>query len=373
MRRREYRSAPQVLVIARTLPPRVGGIQQLAQNLSEQLRAQIGARTIGFRHTQYLLPLFYTKALIQIIAEALLDRVDVLYLTDCASAPFAYLVKRLTGIPYVTTANGRDVTFRNTLYRWLLRPALANAARVVAVSRAIREECLKRGADPERCVVIPNGINPSVFAHLSADPPDCSPQRPRILLSVGRLIAVKGYHLFVRSILPEVVRLLPDVQYWLVGDGPMRRAIQEEARHAKVDDHVRFIGQVPMNSSALWNLYQKSDLVVMPGVEAQGEFEGFGIVALEAATCGKLVVAYAQHGVTDAVVQGQTGYLIPPNNPERFIEQTVALLESRKDLPALGQRAREYVLGHSCWHKIAGRYVEVLASAVAESRANRKA
>src|SRR5439155_19430897 len=121
--------------------------------------------------------------------------------------------------------------------------------------------------------------------------------RDRIILSVGRLTEpYKGHDTVIRA-LPLVKAKCPDVRYVVAGDGPLRDYLGRVARSVGVADDVEFLGEIP--DDALPDTYRSCDVLVQLSRESRalGDAEGFGIVCLEAAACGKPVVAGRSGGL----------------------------------------------------------------------------
>ena len=131
------------------------------------------------------------------------------------------------------------------------------------------------------------------------------------LLFVGRLVERKG----VQVLLEALARLRdrPGVRVRVVGDGPMRGALERQAATLGVADRVRFDGSV--STEELVRRFRECDVFVLPAVvDAKGDTEGLGVVLIEALSYGKPVIASAAGGIVDIVRDGETGLLVPPGD-----------------------------------------------------------
>ncbi len=164
-------------------------------------------------------------------------------------------------------------------------------------------------------------------------------KRPYILTYVGRLSPEKNV-----AFLLKLSRLLPNhlrhqVQWLIVGDGPSKEALEQEA-----GDSITFIGF--LEHEHLAKLYAASDLFIFPS-----ETETFGNVVLEALSCGTPVIAANAGGVKHIVSNKKNGYLCTPNSLEEFIESICTLLESPQLRLRFGDAARRYALTQS-WDSV---------------------
>jgi glycosyltransferase involved in cell wall biosynthesis len=262
---------------------------------------------------------------------------DIVHLADMAIWPFALL--RIILSPdarIVLSAHGTDISYsrrgglRGRAYGAYQRlgARLLRAARVVANSQATANACRQHGW--RDVVIVP------LASDLASTP---SPDFDRnTILFAGRLIPQKGLSWFVENVLPQLPAKL-EVQV---------AGVATDQREALTLDHprVRFLG--PLARSHLAALYSRAMCVIVPNIErATGEFEGFGLVASEAAACGGLVIAARTGGLVSAVIDGETGFLLPPQESSAWVE-TITQISRWSDkkrnafLAASGMRAREY-------------------------------
>ncbi|MEM6646975.1 MAG: glycosyltransferase family 4 protein, partial [Bacteroidota bacterium] len=198
-------------------------------------------------------------------------------------------------------------------------------------------------AAPARVRVAANGVDSERFA-----PADASALRDRlgleerrVLLSMCRLVGRKGVDT-VLAALPEIVKRHPDVMYLIGGTGPMEAALRQQVLEAGLDAHVRFLGRVP--DAELVSYYNLCDVFVMVPRSAPPDVEGFGLVYLEAGACGKPVVGSTAGGIPDAIDDGETGHLIPPDTPDALAASLIALLSAPERAQAMGTAARRQIL-----------------------------
>ncbi len=188
-----------------------------------------------------------------------------------------------------------------------------------------------------------------------------------MLLSVGRLVRVKGFDLVIRA-LPEVLRAVPDAVYVLVGSGPEEESLRAASRELGVEERVVFAGEVPYEelSRPGGAFYNACDLFVMPSREDResGAVEAFGIAFLEAGACGKPVLGTRSGGAGEAVLDGETGLIVEPENPAALARAIVRLLTDRELAARLGASGRERVVRELNWERAASQVEGVLRGVI---------
>ncbi len=176
----------------------------------------------------------------------------------------------------------------------------------------------------------------------------------RILLSVGRLVKRKGVHWFTGNVMPELVKAYPDCLYLVVGSGSFCSEVRKTVAANKLDTHVLMLGSV--DNETLRQIYNVSDIFVMPNIPVPGDMEGFGVVALEAASCRLPVVASNLEGIKDAVRDGQNGFLLRPEDTVSFTRIIKEFFQDPGLCESLGMRAREFTIQNFGWDSAAGKY-----------------
>jgi phosphatidylinositol alpha-1,6-mannosyltransferase len=191
-----------------------------------------------------------------------------------------------------------------------------------------------------------------------------------VILSAGRLVQRKGVDRFIRECLPEVVRRVPTAKLLVAGGNPQGAlthtddvlARVEEATHeTRLEDHVVVTGR--LTSDEMVAAFQLAGVFILPVIPVPGDMEGFGIVLLEAGAAGVPIVATASGGITDAVVDGETGLLVPPLDYAAMSTALVGFLQDEQKSRIFGERGRRRALSEFNWDAISSRYAEALLSA----------
>jgi phosphatidylinositol alpha-1,6-mannosyltransferase len=177
-----------------------------------------------------------------------------------------------------------------------------------------------------------------------------------IILCVGRFVRRKGHVTLIRS-LPRILERFPNAQLVLVGRGPEMWAASNETHTLGVRNHVVFPGCV--SEADLAGLYQACTLFALPaGEDEHGQVEGFGLVFAEAHAYGKPVVAGRSGGVVDAVIDGETGLLVEPDDPEALATAIVSILEDTELAQRLGENGKRRVEAELNWTRFTQRLLE---------------
>lgn len=292
---------------------------------------------------------------------------DLLVATGQRAAWTTSFVAGLTGKPWVAVGHGMEFGAKGRIARWLNRRAYQRADVVVAVSEYTRQALLSCGLQPRDLRVILNGADGSLFRPLPADEIEAlrdqdavvAPEH-RLLLTIGRVDWRKGQDLVIRA-MPAILREQPDVHYVLVGLPDRAPEMQQLARELGVADHVHFFGRQP--TSRLAGYYNACDLFVMASRHTpDGDFEGFGIAAVEAALCGKPSLVTSDCGLVEAVVDGETGVVVPPEDVDAIAAQVIRLMGDDELRRTMGQRALERARAELTWRRRGGDYHELLSA-----------
>jgi glycosyltransferase involved in cell wall biosynthesis len=185
-------------------------------------------------------------------------------------------------------------------------------------------------------------------------------------VAVGRLVRGKGFEVLMESF-ARVTRVLPEAELMLVGEGPQRPRLEQQARRLGCAGQVRFAGNTPYER--MREAYAAANIVVFPSLVP----EGFGRVVVEAARVGRPVIASAVGGVPE-MLEPDCGVLVPPGNVKALAEAMLALArdpERQVRLAANARRRSEVVAGEALRGQLQQVYDEVLnrTCAVAAVRA----
>jgi phosphatidylinositol alpha-1,6-mannosyltransferase len=377
------------LIVTNDFPPRPGGIQAFLHSMALRLdpskvlvyastwkRGAEGARataefdaaqpfTVVRERTTMLLP---TPAVTRRAAELLREH-GCRSVWFGAAAPLGLMAPALRGAGaerLVATTHGHEAGWaRLPGARRLLRRIAEHTDTLTYLGEYTRSRIAPvLGEDAaKRMVQLPPGVDEKVFrpgipgsggaavrARLGlADRP--------VVVCVSRLVPRKGQDTLIRA-MPRILASVPDAVLLIVGGGPYRGALERLAAREGVAESVRFTGAVPWRE--LPDHYGAGDVFAMPCRTRRGglDVEGLGIVYLEASATGLPVVAGDSGGAPDAVVEGETGWVVRAGEPSaarETAERVTALLVDPQLRERVGRRGREWVEERWRWDLLAER------------------
>jgi len=271
--------------------------------------------------------------------------------------PSAAAARRLTatsGVPLIVSVHGSDLYTNLERPSWAaeVRAAIASAAAIVCVSPSLaRDVVALAGADPLRVTVIPDTYDDTRFVYGERSP--AAGRSPR-LVSVGRLVPVKGHDVLVRAF-GSAVRAGLDANLEIIGDGPERARLEAIVVEQGLVERVRFSGALA--DDALVQALGRADAFVLPSRR-----EGFGVALVEALATGLPALATRSGGPEDIVGPGD-GLLVPPGDETALAEGLAALGRSLDtyDRLAIATRAAERFSSASVGQYLVSVYRAVLA------------
>lgn len=245
-------------------------------------------------------------------------------------------------IPLIVTLHGYDVTRmpsspgrRGARARRRLRALFRGAHTLIAVSEFIRDEAVGWGAPPEKVVVRYLGIPGSTVSRES----------PKLwdVVFVGRLVEKKGADDLLEGVSRASAILGRALQVAVIGDGPLRSTLQQRATSSSADVH--FLG-TRRSDDTLATLAAGRILVGPSRRSSDGDAEGLPTVYMEAAALGVPAVGYRHAGITEFVVEGETGLLSEERDVESLAQHIVELLSDDEKRSRMGSAAQLRVEEH---------------------------
>jgi phosphatidylinositol alpha-1,6-mannosyltransferase len=299
--------------------------------------------------------------------------INLIFAGGALVCPLSVILGRIFQRKVITQVFGLDVAYSQFFYQWVMEFFLPRGDHLVAISRMTKELLFRRGVAEEKIAVIHPGVESKIF-ELGNKQEELKEKYgfggKYVILSLCRLAKRKGIAEFIRYVLPEILKEIPNTIYLIVGGNPLeslahrenvlediKRSIAQEGFSAQVKlfgavDHYR-------EKDKLIEIYNLCDLFVLPVIPVKGDLEGFGIVFLEANAAGKATVGSRIGGIPDAIEDGKSGVLIAPRDYREFSRKIISLLKDPKKRTQMGDYGRKMVQQRFDWNVVIAEYLEL--------------
>lgn len=266
----------------------------------------------------------------------------------------------ILGIPVVTHFYLAELLLRRKFP--LVTPFLALAVRVsrkvIAISRYTADQVRSIREAPIEIIPYGGASSPD---HDVPPPPRGRP----VILFVGRHVERKGIPVLIEA----MAHLQHDAELVICGHGDKTPALKELASRSVAADRIQFPGRV--DAAELSRLYARCTVFCLPSiVDSRGDTEGLGTVPLEAYAHGRPVVCSAVGGIPDVVDEGETGFLVPPGDPQALAGALDRLLGDPELAKRMGEAGRQLVFGRFSWPELALRIENVWNEALSRSKSD---
>jgi glycogen(starch) synthase len=243
---------------------------------------------------------------------------------------FHHMTAGESSIPYLITVHQR-IPRKLLAEGGLIRRTFHKANWTVGVSKATL-------ADLRQLVPEITPCSSYLYCGIPEPPakPEPLPQQPFRLLCIGRIAPEKRFDLALRAF-AQVRSRIPDIRLVIAGDGPLRQQLEQLAVDLGVNDAVDFLGWV--QPEKVPETINKATCVLSPS-----EWEGLGLVAIEAALMRRPVIASRVGGMGEAILNNETGILVEPGSVKSLTDAIVALLDDVESCVRLGDQARKRAL-----------------------------
>lgn len=261
--------------------------------------------------------------------------------------------------PLIVTIHGQDL--QNTIYRnkrcfKAVGKVIKSADKIITVSTKLKRIADSNFGFKENIKVINNGIDPSEVPGQSEKE---NKPHETIILSVSNLIESKGIDLNIEAI-SKIINKCSHLKYYIIGDGPEKRKLQSMAIELGLANIIIFLGRI--SHEEVLHYMMEADIFSLPSWN-----EGFGVVYIEAMSCGKPVVACQGQGIEDVIKHNENGILVKPRDVDSLATELNRLIVQPEEAKLIGKKARETVLSKFTWENNAKQtiklYEEVLKDA----------
>ena len=376
---------PRVLIVTNDFPPRRGGIQSFVHALASRLPegsvtvyAPSWDGAVAFDSRQPFPVIRHPTSLMLPVPSVGRRGGRILHEYSCdtvlfgAAAPLGLLAsslrragaRRIVALTHGHEAGWAALPGARALLRrigdsvdvmtYLGEYFRARLARALSPQAAARMERLAPGVDTA-------AFRPGAGGEAIRQRLGIGRDRP-VVVCVSRMVPRKGQDTLIRA-WPRVLASAPGKPVLLlVGDGPYRAELSRLAQRIGVADSIRFTGPVPWEELPAY--YDAGDVFAMPcPTRRRGlDVEGLGIVYLEASATGLPVIGGDSGGAPDAIINGETGYVVPGRDATGVAERIIELLSDPAGAAAMGEKGMAWVEREWRWSLVARRLTEILAS-----------
>jgi phosphatidyl-myo-inositol dimannoside synthase len=353
---------------------KVGGIQQVSRHMAAVLSEEAGKRGIECRllglndsvgqssfqvgASSYDFEGFGRNKLSLFWYLLNLPGPNTLFFGHVNMAPLGLLLKfARPGTRYWVVCHGVEVWEPLPLVR---RFGLQRSTGTLSVSSFTAERLIKvQGLRASQVFLLPPSLDPSFLeGPFGKDLLPIPPSSP-VALTVGRLISSepgKGVDAVIQ-VLPDVLKVVPDLFYVVAGGGDLEPHLKEIAQKSSARNRILFVGQLPFEQ--LKRLFSRSDIFVMPSRQ-----EGFGLVFLEAMALGKPVIAGSAGGAPEIVQDGVNGFLVNPDDHDALRRSLIRLSADSELRSKMGSAGRQRIEESYTFPRFRERFVQILEHAL---------
>lgn len=279
------------------------------------------------------------------------EAIDIVHTHNTLAGLIGRLAARAAGVPVVihmlhTFAAHPYTPFpQKQIYQSIDRLWRPLTTCYIAGSHYIRDKAVRQKiAPPDAIQTIHNAVDETAFRDVPVTPAHRLTRRQALDLPadslvigfIGRLEAQKAPQVLLDA-LAQVVCQVPNVHLLLVGDGPLRPSLHSQSARLQLQDQVHFLGW----RADIPELLSIMDIFCLPSW-----WEAFGIVFAEASLMGVPIVATRVEGIPEVVLDGQTGLLVPPGQPEPIAQALLTLLQDPNQRQQMGENGRLHAQTH---------------------------
>lgn len=267
----------------------------------------------------------------------------------------AYLKKKYN-VPLIVTIHGSDLfPLKSKAFRKMQKFVLENADWVTVNSSVAKKELNSRFPSLKTKIsIIPMGIDTQIFAKNSRLKKKYKDEK--IILFVGRLNEQKGVEYLIMA-MKKIISEIPNSKLLIAGEGGYKTHLEKIANEMRVAENVQFLG--PIQKNKLPDYYSLADVFVLPAVTTKIGTESFGLVLLEAMSCGACAIGSSSGGIKDIIKGGENGLIFKEKNHEELAEKIISVLKNERLRLTLAKKGQEFARANYSWDKIAKKFLDV--------------
>ncbi|MBI3486020.1 glycosyltransferase family 4 protein [Candidatus Daviesbacteria bacterium] len=279
-------------------------MEKVSFALAKEFSKKVDTTLITWGKSQKYLLLVIVIFLIKSLYLIPTKKITHVHLGDALLSPLGLLIKVLFKIKVTTTICGLDMTYKLSLYQFIIPKCVKRLDKIIPISDSTLEECIKRGVPREKCKVIHCGVYPKEF-QLKTRRRDLEKiinrklDGKKVIITVGRLVQRKGVFWFIENVFSKLDK---QFVYLIIGEGSDKRRVEYLIQALGFQNRIFLLGKV--STQELKIIYNTSDLFIMPNIKVDNDIEGFGIVAIEAGSTGLPMVTSNIDGIPNAIMKG---------------------------------------------------------------------
>ena len=364
---------PRILLVTNDFGPRAGGIETFVIGLLERVGSKeiivytsrqegsgsydrewskkYGIEVVRDRSKILLPSLRVIRNLRRLIRN---KEIEVIWFGAAAPLGLAARWLRIGSVRRVVAlTHGHEVWWSKVLPFSLLMREIGKGIDYLGYLGNFTGSAIAKVVPQEKLVKIAPGIDINHFQ------PQAVARANPTIVSVGRLVHRKGQDRLVEA-MALIKEEVPDVQLLFVGEGPHRKELDRLIKKHNLWGNIKFLGRISYQNLpkylAMGHVFAMPSRSRLFGLEV----EGLGIVYLEASSCGLPVIGGSSGGAPDAVIHGETGYVVDGENVEEIAARCIELLKDESLRNRMGQRGREWVKAEWSWEIWSDKFNELL-------------
>ncbi len=281
---------------------------------------------------------------------------DVVHTHSSKAGIVGRIAARHAGVPVVVhTVHGQafhpyEKGWRNSVYKEAERCAARYCDKIFAVAQAMIDQCVDAEIAPHgKYMVVYSGMDTSAFANAKREPELRAelgiPEKARVVATLARLFEMKGYE-YVVPAAEKLVKEFPDTHFLIIGDGPMRDALDRQLEDLDLTGHFHFAGLIP--PAQVHRYLAQADLLWHLSLR-----EGLPRSVVQALATGIPAIGFRLDGTPEVIHDGETGYCTTPEAVEEVVHATRKIWRDPELAKRMGQNGRELVLEQFSWQRMA--------------------
>lgn len=274
------------------------------------------------------------------------EKPDIIHAHFALDGTLAVPVAEELGVPLVCSLHGYDVTTRDEYFRKTMDGRMylhrreqlwKRVSKFIPTSQYICDRAIAAGFPAEKMEVVYSGLDLKTFKQ------GTEPRNPNLILYVGRLVEKKGGPYLLKAV-AKVAQRHPAVELAIIGDGPLRASMEQEAKDLKIN--CRFLGKLmqPEPGNSVHDWMRRARVFCGPSVEASdGNTEGVPFVFVESHALGLPAVSFNHAGIKEAVLHNETGLLAPERDIDTLADYLYRMLTDEPFWQKCSERAKNWV------------------------------